>query len=482
MVSRDVQGFANLAHEELRHPARLFGMALFWTWLQIVFSSAALSLQSPPDSPVVLQHQVWTLSLLITCCVFFVTLVARPLQALRRHSAVAISSALMAAGTLCLSIHPMTNEAIIGIVGAAGTGIGSALAFLRWGDHLSKLKPRRVLFDMAAYAVLTAVLFGLVAPLPPMATRVAAVTMPLASGVLLYVADRTISEPAHMRSAHDGRKRHSIDLLGLAVLGGLVYGVMRSATLNFGQGTAEEAATATVIGVAISGLLLTATTVFYRKESELYLVCEVSFPLLAAGFLLLPQFTGHLPLPLIVSTIGHGYFYFLLWVFCVDQSHATGRDPFIVFSAGLLAFLGSSLIGSVISDALTQAGFEGSEAASILSLVVVYLFVLAFAVLFRRARSDRSRDMREMNKQHQQQFEHCTQLVAEDGGLTARETEIFALLVHGKDRAAIREQLCISNDTVKTHTRRIYAKLGIHAKQEARALVEACMDRETRGM
>ena len=108
--------------------------------------------------------------------------------------------------------------------------------------------------------------------------------------------------------------------------------------------------------------------------------------------------------------------------------------------------------------------------------------MLAFAVLFGRTRFDRSRDMREMDKQRQQQFERCTQLVAEDGGLTARETEIFALLVRGKDRAAIREQLCISNDTVKTHTRRIYAKLGIHAKQEARALVEACMDREERGM
>lgn len=484
MAGGDVRGFVNLAREELRRPARLLGMGLFWAWLQIAFSPAALSSDvSSLTLPIAPQHQVWTLSLLVTCCVFLVALVARPLETLRRSGVVAASSALMALGAFCLSAGPLVmNGMLAGIVGVAGTGAGSALAFLCWGDHLAKLEPRRVLFDMAVYAVLTAVFFGLVAPLSPIAVQAAAVAMPLASGALLQAANRTVGEPPHSRPERDGRPRRGIGLLGLAVLVGLVYGIMRGVTLAFGRGTVEEATAATVIGVAISGLLLAVTTVFYRKESELYLVCEVSFPLLAAGFLLLPQFAGHLPLPLIVFTVGHGYFYFLLWVFCVDQSRATGRDPLLVFSAGLLAFLGSSLLGSVASDALALAGFEESGFVGILSLVVVYLFVLVFAVLFGRTRSERSRDAREADERRQRQFERCTQLVAEDGGLTARETEIFALLARGEDRAAIREQLCISNDTVKTHTRRIYAKLGIHAKQEARDLVEACMDREERGM
>lgn len=73
-------------------------------------------------------------------------------------------------------------------------------------------------------------------------------------------------------------------------------------------------------------------------------------------------------------------------------------------------------------------------------------------------------------------------MVAKEGSLTERETEVFQLLAEGKDRAAIREQLFISNDTVKTHVRRIYSKLGIHAKQEARSLVERRVEQELRGM
>ena len=266
------------------------------------------------------------------------------------------------------------------------------------------------------------------------------------------------------------------------MLVGLVYGIMRGITLAFGTSTVEAATVATVIGVAASGVLLLVTTVFYRRESELYLVCEISFPLLVAGFLLLPQYAGPLPLPIIVFTVGHGYFYFLLWVFCVDQSQAQGRDPLRVFSAGLLAFLGSSLAGSLASDALALSGFESSGLVGIVSLVIVYAFVLAFAVLFGRTRSERMRDAQEADERRHAEFERCAKLVAHDGGLTARETEIFLLLARDESRAAIRERLCISNDTVKTHTRRLYAKLDIHAKQEARALVTARMERERRGM
>ena len=92
------------------------------------------------------------------------------------------------------------------------------------------------------------------------------------------------------------------------------------------------------------------------------------------------------------------------------------------------------------------------------------------------------RDAQEADERRHAEFERCAKLVAHDGGLTARETEIFLLLARDESRAAIRERLCISNDTVKTHTRRLYAKLDIHAKQEARALVTARMERERRGM
>ena len=58
-------------------------------------------------------------------------------------------------------------------------------------------------------------------------------------------------------------------------------------------------------------------------------------------------------------------------------------------------------------------------------------------------------------------------------GLTPRETEILALLAHGRNAAFLQEKLVLSRNTVKTHVANIYAKLGVHSQQELIDLVEA---------
>lgn len=63
--------------------------------------------------------------------------------------------------------------------------------------------------------------------------------------------------------------------------------------------------------------------------------------------------------------------------------------------------------------------------------------------------------------------------VGELYGLSSRETEVMELLMRGNTIPGIAEKLFISENTVRTHSRRIYAKLGIHKRQELRTLVES---------
>lgn len=91
-------------------------------------------------------------------------------------------------------------------------------------------------------------------------------------------------------------------------------------------------------------------------------------------------------------------------MFCVDRARVSGQDRLSVFAVGLMAFLGSSLVGSLASDALAFMGLEDSGFIGILSLVAVYLFVLAFAALFRREHMERSRDFRAMSEHYQNEF------------------------------------------------------------------------------
>ena len=62
--------------------------------------------------------------------------------------------------------------------------------------------------------------------------------------------------------------------------------------------------------------------------------------------------------------------------------------------------------------------------------------------------------------------------IARDYGLTNREFDVFVRLAHGRSGAFIAEELTLSENTVKGHTKRLYAKLGVHTRQELINLAE----------
>lgn len=62
--------------------------------------------------------------------------------------------------------------------------------------------------------------------------------------------------------------------------------------------------------------------------------------------------------------------------------------------------------------------------------------------------------------------------LATSHGLTDREEDILALIVHGRDAQAIASQLYISVNTVRSHSKSIYRKLDIHSKQELLDLID----------
>lgn len=61
--------------------------------------------------------------------------------------------------------------------------------------------------------------------------------------------------------------------------------------------------------------------------------------------------------------------------------------------------------------------------------------------------------------------------LAAEAQLTAREQEVLGLLAEGRSAPFIAEYLSIERSTAKTHVARIYAKLGVHTRQELISLV-----------
>jgi DNA-binding NarL/FixJ family response regulator len=66
---------------------------------------------------------------------------------------------------------------------------------------------------------------------------------------------------------------------------------------------------------------------------------------------------------------------------------------------------------------------------------------------------------------------HCS-VLAKHYRLTARETEVMDLLARGNSVARIAQTLIVSENTVRTHSKRLYVKLNIHKRQDLLVLLD----------
>jgi DNA-binding NarL/FixJ family response regulator len=57
--------------------------------------------------------------------------------------------------------------------------------------------------------------------------------------------------------------------------------------------------------------------------------------------------------------------------------------------------------------------------------------------------------------------------------LSAREVEVLDFIVRGNSVSGIAQRLTVSENTVRTHYKRIYVKLGVHKRQELLDLIES---------
>jgi DNA-binding NarL/FixJ family response regulator len=68
--------------------------------------------------------------------------------------------------------------------------------------------------------------------------------------------------------------------------------------------------------------------------------------------------------------------------------------------------------------------------------------------------------------------EQVTQALSKRYGLTTRETEVMGLLMKGRNEPFISEALFISSSTTHSHVSHIYAKIGVHSRQELLSVID----------
>ena len=155
---------------------------------------------------------------------------------------------------------------------------------------------------------------------------------------------------------------------------------------------------------------------------------------------------------------------------CIQVGSRTALPPGVVIGTGfaVVSLLDWAVRGIVVLTAITV------DAALFVPLML--FGVLVTIVFFLPARSPGMQlltaEFVENSPNHALDIESHCRRIAQTHGLASRETDVLILLARGRSIPYIAETLYLTENTAKTYRQRIYAKLGVHSKQELLDLVE----------
>ncbi len=146
-------------------------------------------------------------------------------------------------------------------------------------------------------------------------------------------------------------------------------------------------------------------------------------------------------------------------------------NPAAMTSGGRALYSAFFFMGALFSRAV---GISGLTAEISLVMLLPIMFTVLFCV---DSNDERLQEvMLDLSASQPVASEYTTidrrcQEIGEKSGLSDREIEVACYLAKGRTRAYIADSLCISQNTVKGHTRHVYEKLGIHSRQELQSMV-----------
>ena len=164
----------------------------------------------------------------------------------------------------------------------------------------------------------------------------------------------------------------------------------------------------------------------------------------------------------------YGLILLTAWTLAWSAVALKGEQPDRVFGMLFAAELAAFLAAFLVSQATGVLG--GAAATAGMPLLAAGLLVLAYCfVLPEREMAPYSPQVARLNREG---LEGRCRVLADRFGLTEREAEIFVYLARGRDVQFIEQDLKISRNTVKTHRKNLYRKLGIHTQQDLLSLIE----------
>ena len=365
---------------------------------------------------------------------------------------------------------------------SAAVGLPAGLMLAAWGRALSTLPPARFAPTVFVASAVGAVVCFAAATVPVPFAPLALNLLPLGSAAALrgFASEAASKAPSDAAAPREAASAEASQLSAKIVAGTVVFGLaagfMETYSSDPGLPTTPTFPVSLLLFVlfCIAALQLIndggegdarergpADRAPQRGEGPLDGVYRLAILVMMAGFLFVPVLAGFgVPGEAIVLAGYLGLSAVLVSLF-LFMGRITGRGAVPSFARGFAALYAGELIGIALGNALDAVAGGGPTPYAVvacagLAALFAYLFLFTerdFSALSRIAHdADR--------------FDAACAAIAAAHGLSKREAELLPLALKGRTGERIAAELFISKSTVDTHLRRIYAKCGVHNRQE----------------
>ncbi len=201
-------------------------------------------------------------------------------------------------------------------------------------------------------------------------------------------------------------------------------------------------------------------------------IYRVAFPVIATLLLLASAF-GHY-VNIVVAAVA--FVVFLIVSICTMHSAQSIARRHRVWPPLVYGLIAGSMYGSfalVMSlRSLWTYPAVKSDGASLTVIVILAFYVLAMSFFILQGRLGHMKGVAASAADDKpvvvvvEETAFKCELLAKEFGLTQREREVMVLMAKGRDVPSIAQQLFVSANTVRSHSKNIYKKLNIHSKAE----------------
>ncbi len=358
---------------------------------------------------------------------------------------------------------------------SAATALGGAILFCLWAEVYSQMGSTQIVVYGAGSCLVAFGLYALVSTMMHPYAVLATALLPI--GSFACVVSSFVFVPREVARSKAARYAVPWKIVAIMALAGFASGLAGSVLANPEGG---QAAVHRIWATGVAGAVILGLALLRSEKFDARFLAQACVPLALAACLLMPAAWSSAGF-MVSFFVKLAYVWFTIFALMLlaNLAFRFGIPTLRMFAIARACSEAAIFSGVIIRRFLEGSGLSQDGTVLLISACAGVVVVCVCVLLWRSERAvnadwgaagiEVASGERVMGPR-ERLILRCEQL-ARTHGLTARETEVLTLIAQRKTRSEIEQELFLSQNTVKTHVRHVYAKLGVHSKSDVYELV-----------